>query len=382
MNVSMKSIETEAPVEKSDKQNFSQLQTPTTKWILLILTAVLAGIGAANASIPGGLMLGPMVASILFNFLWPTSGKIPRSLMKCAQAAIGIGIAGAFRFAVLPEIAAHWFDMILVVGVTLLVSVAAGVLLGRTTDLDQQTAALGSLPGGATGMMAISISLGADTRMVSLMQYIRLVMAVGTAALVARFALHPQAIAQAPAAASALLGAAPQPVGVYLWSIAIAFLGAWGAEKLRIPAAGLLGPTVLGVTATAFKIILHPALPPGFAPAAYMAMGIYVGLLFDRESLRQGGKIIPKVMINTIGLIAVCAATGKLLSIATHNDYLTGYLATTPGGLDTVIVVALGSGADVSFTLSVQMVRLLTIVILGPILARWVANRFGRPAVF
>ena len=59
------------------------------------------------------------------------------------------------------------------------------------------------------------------------------------------------------------------------------------------------------------------------------------------------------------------------------TDYLTGYLATTPGGMDSIAVVALGSGADVSFLVAVQMVRLLATVLAGPALARWL---LGQPS--
>jgi membrane AbrB-like protein len=104
-------------------------------------------------------------------------------------------------------------------------------------------------------------------------------------------------------------------------------------------------------------------------------MGLYVGLLFDRASLKQAGHLMPVIVINTLVLMAVCALTGKVLSLLTHCDYLTGYLATTPGGLDSITVVALGSGANVSLMLAVQMMRLLTIVILGPILVRWLLGR-------
>jgi len=81
------------------------------------------------------------------------------------------------------------------------------------------------------------------------------------------------------------------------------------------------------------------------------------------------------MVANTLVLMAVCAATGKVLSVLTGTDYLTGYLATTPGGMDSIAVVALGSGADVSFLVAVQMVRLLATVVAGPLFARWLLGQ-------
>ena len=45
-----------------------------------------------------------------------------------------------------------------------------------------------------------------------------------------------------------------------------------------------------------------------------------------------------------------------------HIDALTAYLATSPGGLDSVAIIAVGSNADVPFVLALQTFRLLVVV--------------------
>jgi uncharacterized membrane protein AbrB (regulator of aidB expression) len=57
---------------------------------------------------------------------------------------------------------------------------------------------------------------------------------------------------------------------------------------------------------------------------------------------------------------------------------LDGYLATTPGGMVTVLAVASGSGADSTFVLVVQVLRMVVMVLSAPLLARWLGR--GRPA--
>jgi uncharacterized membrane protein AbrB (regulator of aidB expression) len=81
------------------------------------------------------------------------------------------------------------------------------------------------------------------------------------------------------------------------------------------------------------------------------------------------------MIINTLVLMATCAVTGKMLSIMTGRSYLTGYLATTPGGMDSIAVIAMASGADITLILTTQMLRLLSIIIMGPILARYVLGK-------
>lgn len=52
---------------------------------------------------------------------------------------------------------------------------------------------------------------------------------------------------------------------------------------------------------------------------------------------------------------------------------LTAYLATTPGGLYAVLAVAVGSGADTTFVLAVQVLRLFVMLLAAPVLARRLA---------
>jgi membrane AbrB-like protein len=212
--------------------------------------------------------------------------------------------------------------------------------------------------------------------MVALMQYIRVVLVVISAALLARFVLHPAAPAHQPAPGMPVAQAPTHLWFVYLLTAALAAAGSWAGHRLRLPAGGFLGPLIFGMAASGLNL-LHPAWPPGVPQGAYIIVGVYIGLLFDKASLRQAGRLIPVILANTLVLMAVCAVTGKVLAAMAGTDYLTGYLATTPGGMDSVAAVALGSGADVSFMLAVQMVRVFATVITGPLFARWLVSQNG-----
>ena len=78
-----------------------------------------------------------------------------------------------------------------------------------------------------------------------------------------------------------------------------------------------------------------------------------------------------------IGFVAVlvvgCALLGLLLSRVTGIDRLTGYLATTPGGINAVTITAVG--VNTTLVVAVQTVRLLVTLLLGPPLVQWWVNR-------
>ena len=78
-----------------------------------------------------------------------------------------------------------------------------------------------------------------------------------------------------------------------------------------------------------------------------------------------------------VGAVVACAGLGVVLSRVTGATLLEGYLATTPGGLYAVLATATGSGADATFVLAVQVLRLFVMLFTAPLLARLLRPRGG-----
>lgn len=112
-------------------------------------------------------------------------------------------------------------------------------MLSRFAPLDQRTAALGTLPGAASAMPVLSESLGADSRLVALMQYGRVVLVVASAAVVAR-------LVAPPAETTGLVGLEHQGVDpliqnlwmVYIVAALVAVAGVGLGSGYRSPPAG------------------------------------------------------------------------------------------------------------------------------------------------
>ena len=362
------------PGERAGQQGSGSGPQSLFWWLALGAAAVVAGGLAQSIKLPGGWLIGPLLVTIMAGLARSEHPRLSSRWLIPAQAVIGMLLAGSFRPEVLPLVGAHWLAVLLVVATTLGVSLAAGMVLARISPLSRETATFGTLPGASSGMIAMSVDSNADTRMVALMQYTRVVLVVLSASLLARFVLHSTGLAHPPALGMPAGQASPHLWPEYLLTTILAALSAWVGYRARLPAGAFLGPLVIGVLASGLNL-LHPVWPPGVVQGAYILVGLYIGLLFDRASLRQAGRLIPVMVANTLVLMAVCAATGKALAVLTGTDYLTGYLATTPGGMDSIAVVALGSGADVSFLVALQMVRLLATVVAGPLFARWLLGQ-------
>src|SRR5215204_3159276 len=334
------------------------------RWAVLGVVAALAGFFAQRMGLPAGWLVGPMLVALAFALAWKEHPTVPRWGRIASLAVVGGMLAATFRPSVFPLLARHWLPVGLVV---------CGTLLSGLANLDRKTTALGTLPGAASGMLAMSGPLGADVRLVALMQYTRVVVVVVSATLVGRLvtgAAPPQAPGQGLQSAPEGLDLLVQgTVLTYAVTALVAVLGAWAGTRLRLPAGALLGPLILGVVIEEVGVV-HLAWPPGVPQAAYLVLGLWVGLLFDGASVKRAGRLLPLVLASAIGLVIACTALGWAFAALTGIDGMTAYLATTPGGIDSVAIVALGSGADAPLVLAVQTLRLLAVVFAGALLGK------------
>ena len=335
-------------------------------WAALIAASALLGFGLTLAQFPAALLLGPMVAAIVFGVRGAPL-RMPKSAFQAAQAMIGCMVAHAITAEITKTLIADGPLILLVVGVTVLAGALVGLVLTRLRVLPGTTAAWGSSPGGAAAMVAMAEEYGSDPRLVAFMQYVRVAAVVLSASLVARLLTDSTTAGPPPAAAEA---ATVLPV---LVTLTVAAVGAGVALWLRLPAGALIGPMLLGAGLHATGVA-SITLPLPILELAYATIGWYVGLRFTRETLRATLHALPGILVATLAVILLCAGWALGLTHLLAIDFLTAFLATSPGGLDSVAIIAVGSKVDVSFVLAVQTLRLFVVLITGPLLAKWIAR--------
>jgi membrane AbrB-like protein len=91
--------------------------------------------------------------------------------------------------------------------------------------------------------------------------------------------------------------------------------------------------------------------------------------------LRHAARALPQIVASILILIAMCGGLAWLISRTLGIDPLTAYLATSPGGMDSIAIIAAAShDVDISFVMALQTVRFLIVLLLGPGIARLVAR--------
>jgi membrane AbrB-like protein len=335
---------------------------------LLLPAAVILALLLQRAQLPAAWLFGPLVVSAVFAVRGWEAVQLPRPVYIAAQAVIGTALGAGFSPSTLLILPQHLAVFSFAVVFILLTSIFNGWILARGTRLDVATAFLGTMPGGAGEMAAMSDSLRADTRLVVVMQYTRLLLILGTLALLVPFLSH-----FSPAPRNDSVAPASSPAIFAWWKIGVLFLlalaGWLAGTRTRIPAGTFLVPAVLYLGLALIHLAPGRWPAPVFA-AAYLIMGLQIGGRFHPSTLAAIRDIFLPVCGTTLLLLSGSFALAWFLAREMKLDPVSAYLAATPGGLDSVAAIATELHGDTAIILTVHLVRLLCVLTLGPWLVR------------
>ncbi|CAM4135832.1 Protein AbrB [Pseudomonas reidholzensis] len=333
------------------------------RWLALIACAGGAGQLLHALAVPAGLFLGPMLVAIAFG-VCGAGLQLPKPVFRFGQGCVGLMVAHSVTWSVLAALGQSWHVMLLATALTVALSAIVGLATVRFGGIAATTAAWGTAPGAASAMVSMAEEHGADARVVATMQYVRVVCVVMIGALVSHLL---GATGTGGAAASAAAGPQGMQLGQLLLSLAVVLLGVILGSKL--PAGALLVPLMLGAVLQLGGVLVI-TLPAWLLAFAYGAIGCYIGLRFDRPTVRYVWRRLPTMIIGAVALIVLCAGCAWLLARATGSDFLSMYLATSPGGLDAMAIIAVETHADVGLVLAMQTLRLFGVILTGAYCAR------------
>lgn len=339
------------------------------QWVLLVVVSAAFIALLELASLPAAFLIGPMLAGIVAG----TAGaeiRLPNLPYVGAQAIVGCLIAASIEIELFTSLASDWPIVLGATFATLAASGLLGWLVSRWNVLPGTTAIWGSAPGAASAMVIMADAFGADARLVAFMQYVRVIMVSVAAAGIAGLFVDRSLLEAAP-----VIWFPPLDWPSFPATLAVALVGAVAGHLLRLPSAAFLGPMILGVTLHLLGLVDFQ-LPEWLLAASFAAIGWSIGLRFTRPIVAHAFRALPQIMIAVLILIAFCGALAVVVARLTGVDALTAYLATSPGGMDTVAMIAAASdGVDINFIMSMQTMRFLIVLLLGPPVARYFAGK-------
>nr|WP_256372972.1 AbrB family transcriptional regulator [Pseudoruegeria sp. HB172150] len=314
------------------------------------------------ANFPAALLLGPVIASTIFG-IRGASVRMPVILHRMAQGIAGCLIARYMSPEIMAGILEHWAAVTAFVALTFLISCLVGWTLGRLAHFDEEVTIWGFLPGMAGTMIAMAHERGLDSRIVAFIQILRVVAVILGVSMLSRVIS-----ADAPAA---LGDSGPvTTIGLILTPVFCLIAVLSGRYLTFIPAGATLVPLLLA-SVLHFAGLPAPALPAWLLPFSYLILGCQVGLRFTPSMVRSIAQSFFLILGGIVALLFMCGLSGALLAEIVGESLITGILATVPGSVETVALIAVNTHANLSFVMTLQVVRLFAVVLAGPWIAKW-----------
>lgn len=338
--------------------------------VLLNLTLGTAGGAAAHAlNLPLAWMIGAMIATTAAAVIGlPLS--FSRPLRTGMITILGVMLGSAFVPEILDQVARWSFSLVALALYAVATTGATMLYFRKVAGYDPITAYFCAVPGGLNEMTVMGAALGGEERAISLTHAARILFTVLTIPVGFRF-LEGYDPAARIAAANAYLANGGQDVAILALC---AVLGYFVAQRLRLPAASILGPMAL--SAAAHITGLTAAKPPAeLVAAAQVVAGSAIGARFAGTA---AGTLV-RLGIHALAATAVMVALAILFAAGITAGFGLPLpdviLALAPGGLAEMSLVALALHADAAFVSTHHVARITMVVAAAPALHRLMPGR-------
>ena len=318
-------------------------------------------------------MIGPiLVISIASMTGLPTRSWRP--LRNGGQFVIGMALGLYFNAQIGAEILQLWWVILLSICWALAVGAAFGVALYRThrhhiPDLTLATCFFSGAIGGASEMTLLAEREHGRTDLVAAAHSLRVLVI----AIVIPFALKTMGFQ-----GQALVSVAKDiDFSGLLALAALSYVGVWFLQRW-----GRSNPWFLGALLTSMGLSLAgihwSGVPTWMSNGAQMFLGVSLGVRFSREFIKMAPKWLLSVALGSLALIVLCALFAVATAWLTGVKTLTMILGTAPGGIAEMAITAKVLQLDVPLVTSLQVCRLLAVLVLVEPLFRLWNQRWGK----
>ena len=308
---------------------------------MTVLIGALAGTLAHLAHLPLGYLLGSVIATgTLAAFHIQPFGRqitLPAGLRFSFVPVIGVAIGGAFT----PEVARAalgWGPSLLALCAFVPAAHYLGYRIYRAGGLAPAEAFFGAVPGGLIESVQLGEAAGADVRLLTVLQFLRLILTILTVPLIF-WALTGHAVGSASGAMMTGAG-----VSLTLWDIGLMLLaGGLGvaiAKALHFPGYIITGPIALSALLHVSGL-LH-GIPPGWLiSVTQIILGTGLGARFvgvETALLKRGARL---ALINGAAALALAFGFAGAVHWMAGEPLAAAFLAFAPGGLAEMSLIAL-----------------------------------------
>ena len=318
------------------------------RWLVAAPLSVALGLLFSFLGVPAAWILAGILGAGSVALVTEEDLPVNEHLFTFARGTVGV-------FAALPLVGMNPLPYLLpgvVAGAVVIGMGFVGGLILANHGVSRETGVLSLLPGGASLMPAIARDVGADIRYVSLSQYLRLLIVSLTLPLVA----------------SQFTSVTRTELDPYwwMWLLVPALIvgGVFAGKLLKFPNPSVFGPMAL--TVLVGVLVDVTIVPPRLLSiVGFLSFGWMCGGGLNVPALRRFSRLLPATLAYIAGLMLACAGMGWLMAKWLGLSFYEGYLATSPGALETVLVLATSPAV-----VALQVIRLIMVILFAGWLPR------------
>lgn len=281
--------------------------------------------------------------------------KIKKNVYALSQVVIGcfIGLSIKLNDIIMSSIPLYF--LIIVSIVLIFLSLAIGLLATKSNFLPGTTGLWGMLPGAAPMMIILSERKNAVPGLVAFIQYTRVVL-VSLLASIVMFSTNKIEFK------NSLQQAHNNNTELFIFTTGIFILLSLFKKIMTTSNVFLLS---IFYSITVCSIGFSIKIPNIILSFAFIILGWNIGFSFTNEIILAARKSFTRVFILIITLILLCYFLSFLLICFFNIDPLTAYLSTSPGGIDSIAIIASGTSANLAIVIRFQLVRFLILLLFG-----------------
>ncbi|MGK7663670.1 MULTISPECIES: AbrB family transcriptional regulator [unclassified Marinovum] len=337
---------------------------------LLLLACGLFGALAAALGLPMPWMIGALIGSALAVAVFQNgplaSYDFPMRLRTGFITLIGVMIGTQATPDLLSQL--QYLPLTLAALIVFIACAHAGnvVIFRRLGGYDRTTAFFSGTPGGLMESILLGESAGADLRLLTIQQFLRIIVVVSLVpAGLSLWLGHPVG-----SAAGALPGETAQiTAGELLLVLIAAAVGLALARLLRLPAGQITGPLFLtaGLSMAGY-IDLH--VPFWMIATAQVVVGASLGLRFKGVTARMLRRSVWLALLSVGFMLILGAGLATGLHFATGLPFLVLLISFAPGGVTEMSIIALSLAASPALVSLHHVLRILLTVVELTLLTR------------
>ncbi|MBB6214154.1 hypothetical protein HNQ80_000223 [Anaerosolibacter carboniphilus] len=344
-------------------------------FLMTIMIGAFFGYLFTRLKIPGGMMVGSIVAVSTFNITtgiayMPTMGRIAAQVI--AGAFIGIGVEKSdlmrLKFIFKPAI-------VLISGMMIL-NIVSGLLIYQFSPLDSVTALMCAVPGGMSDIPIISGDMGADASKVAVMQFLRLVTGIGVfPAAIARIARDQGDGKADKEEAYERVASSTKDMQSFGMTIIVASAFGFLGKSIGITAGTLILSMISVIT---LKLLTGKAWMPRWVRRfAQVLAGAYIGCNVQYADILEMKFLVIPAIILISGYSLACIIIGLFLHKKFNMPMKEAMLIATPAGASDMALIASDIGVESADVIVLQVIRMIVVVSIFPQIVHMIVKIVG-----